>query len=223
VRRRTAPPRRLRPVHPRQDRARPSGHRQQHPGREHADAAPDGDHRLGRPAGAGPSSAPFASATAAAPAAGPPLPIGLAGPERRPWKAPGPTPGVSAASAAKSAAVCVRARATTSRPTSSAIVPAPITKTVSARAISVAEPACRRLDWPMDAPSQGRAGDGEAPTAGLRSEPARRAPVRTAQPEPAITTPPGRRLRHGRGRQPQRCRGRRAALDRSWPRGRGQR
>ncbi|HEX6676079.1 MAG TPA: hypothetical protein VF486_13735 [Actinomycetes bacterium] len=95
------------------------------------------------------SSAPFAAATAPAP--------------------PGPCSacaGVSAARAARSAAVCVRARATTSSPTSSAITPANVKNTVSASATSVAEPACRRLgrwrrlDWAPGGPlpSFGRPG-----------------------------------------------------------------
>ncbi len=87
------------------------------------------------------SSAPFAVATAPAP--------------------PGPGPacaGVSAAKAARSAAVCARARATTSSPTSSAITPANSTNTLSARAISVAEPACRRLGRLRGRPPPRRAG-----------------------------------------------------------------
>jgi hypothetical protein len=95
------------------------------------------------------SSAPFAAATAPALAAGSPPPTGPTGTEGRPWEAPGPPPGVSAPSAARSAAACVRARATTSTPTSSAIKPAHITRTVSARAISVTEPACHRPGRPM--------------------------------------------------------------------------
>jgi hypothetical protein len=52
LRRRSAPPRRLRPVQARQDGSSPSRHRQDHPAGQQADAAPHRDHRLRRPAGA---------------------------------------------------------------------------------------------------------------------------------------------------------------------------